>query len=84
MNNLNHCYKEYKEKNFFQLLIYQRQESGLQGELEILIDKQKFDIIGIVETWWDNLHDWNVKITDYNLFRKDKVGKGEMGGGTLH
>lgn len=30
-----------------------------QVELEVLIQDQNYDLIGITEPWWDNSHDWN-------------------------
>lgn len=28
-----------------------------QAELEVLIQDQNYDLIGITESWWDNSHD---------------------------
>ena len=39
-----------------------------QDELELLIQQNKYDIIGITETCSDETHDWNVVIGGYNLF----------------
>uniref|UniRef100_A0A8D0BMQ2 NADH dehydrogenase [ubiquinone] 1 alpha subcomplex subunit 12 n=1 Tax=Salvator merianae TaxID=96440 RepID=A0A8D0BMQ2_SALMN len=50
-----------------------------QGELEILAQENKYDIIGITETWWDNTHDWNTELEGYNLFKKNRLNK--RGGG---
>ncbi|XP_065438446.1 uncharacterized protein LOC135981058 [Chrysemys picta bellii] len=50
-----------------------------QEELEVLINKYNYDIVGITETWWDNTHDWNVGVDGYSLLRKDRQGK--KGGG---
>ena len=33
-----------------------------QEELEILIQEDKYDLIGITETWWDDSHDWDTAI----------------------
>uniref|UniRef100_A0A8C8RGD0 Maestro heat like repeat family member 6 n=1 Tax=Pelusios castaneus TaxID=367368 RepID=A0A8C8RGD0_9SAUR len=38
-----------------------------------------YDIIGITETWWDNLRDWSTAMDGYKLFRKDRQGR--RGGG---
>lgn len=37
------------------------------------------DLVGIIEILGEDLHDWNIKITHYNLFRKDEVGKCKRG-----
>lgn len=37
--------------------------------------EQDFDVIVITEMWWDNLHDWNVVIKGYTLFRRDRPGR---------
>lgn len=36
-------------------------------DLGLLIYKHKFDLVGRTEIWWEDKHDWNVKITTYNL-----------------
>ena len=50
-----------------------------QEELELLIHQNKYDIIGITETWWDETYDWNVVIGGYNLFQRNRPSK--KGGG---
>ena len=54
-----------------------------QDELELLIQQNKYDIIGITETWWDETHDWNVDIGGYKLFQRDRPSKKGGGGGAL-
>ncbi|XP_050797305.1 uncharacterized protein LOC127045326 [Gopherus flavomarginatus] len=56
-----------------------RSMGNKQEELEVLINKYNYDIVGITETWWDNTHDWNVGVDGYSLLRKDRQGK--KGGG---
>ncbi|GAB0207631.1 ubiquitin carboxyl-terminal hydrolase 4 [Grus japonensis] len=38
-----------------------------------------YDLIGIMETWWDGSYDWSVGMEGYRLFRKDRQGR--QGGG---
>ena len=46
-----------------------------QDELELLIQQNKYDIIGITETWWEETHDWNVVTGGYKLFWRDRPSK---------
>ena len=32
----------------------------------------KDELTAIMETWWDESHDWNTLIEDYRLFRRDR------------
>lgn len=41
-------------------------------ELELLMQEVKPDIIGVMETWWNSSHNWNMGIEGYVLFRKDR------------
>ena len=49
-----------------------------QEELEIVAQLEKYDLITIKETWWDETNDWNTLIDSYRLFRRD--GHGRRGG----
>lgn len=40
-----------------------------QAELELLIYEHKHNLVGIIETWGDGSHDWNVKTNIYVSFR---------------
>lgn len=46
-------------EDFRNLYINARNIWDKQAELEVLIQDQNYDLIGITESWWDNLHDWN-------------------------
>ena len=50
-----------------------------QEELETVVQLGKYDLIAIMETGWDESHDWNTLIEDYRLFRRDRQGR--RGGG---
>ncbi|XP_073409523.1 uncharacterized protein [Dendrobates tinctorius] len=50
-----------------------------QGELELLTQEKKYNVIGITETWWDDTHDWNTRLEGYNLFARNRLDK--RGGG---
>ena len=43
-----------------------------QEELETVVQLGKYDLIAIMETGWDESHDWNTLIEDYRLFRRDR------------
>lgn len=44
-----------------------------QVELEVLIQDQNYDLIGVTEPWWDNWHDLNSNM-------KGRAGKEKTGG----
>jgi len=46
-------------QDFRNLYINARNIWDKQAELEVLIQDQNYDLIGITESWWDNLRDWN-------------------------
>ena len=54
-----------------------------QEELETVEQLEKYDLIAIMETWWDESHSWNTLIEDFSegnrLFRRDRQGR--RGGG---
>jgi len=45
-----------------------------QGELDAtpLLENSDIYIVAIIETWWDDSHDWRVAINDYKLFRRNR------------
>jgi len=45
-----------------------------QEELEAIVQQEKYNIIAITETWWDELHNWNAAI-HYKLFRRSRQGR---------
>jgi len=46
-----------------------------QEELETMVQLGKYDLIAIMETWWDELHSWNTLTEYYSLFRRDRQGR---------
>lgn len=50
-----------------------------QEELEVHTQLQSYDLIGIMEMWWDSSPDWSAPKEGYRLFRKYRVGR--RGGG---
>lgn len=46
-----------------------------QGELELCMQLQGYDLVAITETSWDNSHDWNVFMDGFVLFRMDRPGR---------
>ncbi|KAJ7400469.1 hypothetical protein BTVI_105269 [Pitangus sulphuratus] len=43
--------------------------------LEVLVQSQSLDIIGISEIWWDETCDWSALLDTYRLFRRDRQGR---------
>lgn len=52
-----------------------------EGELEVLVQSQGQDILGLSEMWWVGSQVWNAETNGYRLFRRD--GQGRRGGITL-
>ena len=50
-----------------------------QEELEAIVRQASYDLVAIMETWWDHSHDWSAAMDGYKLFRKDRQGR--RGGG---
>ena len=50
-----------------------------QEELETMAQVGKYDLIAIMEIWWDESHNWNTLIENYRLFGRDRQGR--RGGG---
>ncbi|XP_050842254.1 uncharacterized protein LOC127060954 [Serinus canaria] len=52
-------------------------------DLEALVQLENSDQIAITETWWDELHNWNMAIEGYKLFRGKRTGR-RSGGVVLY
>ena len=50
-----------------------------QEELETVVQLDRYDLIAITETWWDESHNQNIGIDGYELFRRDRQRR--KGGG---
>ena len=50
-----------------------------QEELEAIVQLENYDIVAIMETWWDDSHNWSAAMDGYKLFRRDRQGR--RGGG---
>ena len=50
-----------------------------QEELEATVLLESYNVVAIIETCWDESHDWCLPIDGYRLFRRDRQGK--RGGG---
>ncbi|PKU47234.1 rna-directed dna polymerase from mobile element jockey-like [Limosa lapponica baueri] len=46
-----------------------------QEELEAIVQQENYDIVAIMETWWDDLHNCNAAMDGYKLFRRQRRGK---------
>lgn len=40
-------------------------------ELEAIVQQQGY-VFGIMETWWDDSHDWSAAMAGYKCFRRDR------------
>ena len=66
------CYEGNKADNSDEMPLYKRKQHGTkQEELEAVVLLESYDLIAIMETWWDESHDWNVALDGYRLFRRD-------------
>ena len=52
-----------------------------KDELNIMVDDIKLHIIGITESWANNITDAELGLEGYAMFRKDRMGR--RGGGVL-
>ena len=54
-------------------------------ELELIVEQEEYDLIGVVETWLTNsIDNAEVELTGYQIFRKDRVNQDKArGGGVL-
>ncbi|KAK4812337.1 hypothetical protein QYF61_017114 [Mycteria americana] len=50
-----------------------------QEELEAIVHQENYDMVAIMETWWDDSHNWSAAMDGYKLFRRDT--QGTRGGG---
>ncbi|KAM9591497.1 uncharacterized protein ACIBXB_006298 [Morphnus guianensis] len=50
-----------------------------QQELEAIVQQDRYDLVAITETWWDDSHEWSAAMDGYKLFRRDRQGR--RGGG---
>ncbi|PKU32319.1 adaptin ear-binding coat-associated protein 1 [Limosa lapponica baueri] len=46
-----------------------------QEELEAIVQQESYDVVAIMETWWDDSHDWSAAMDGYKLFRRDRQGR---------
>jgi len=46
-----------------------------QGELEICVQSEGYDLTAIIETRWDSSHDFNAVMEIYILFQKGSMVK---------
>ncbi|KAK4817214.1 hypothetical protein QYF61_003738 [Mycteria americana] len=56
-----------------------RSMGNKQEELEAIVHQENYDMVAIMETWWDDSHNWNAAMDGYKLFRRDR--RGRRGGG---
>ncbi|KAJ7411268.1 adaptin ear-binding coat-associated protein 1 [Pitangus sulphuratus] len=56
-----------------------RSMGNKQEELEAIVQQESYDVVAIIEKWWDDSHDWSAAMDGYKLFRRDRQGR--RGGG---
>ncbi|KAJ7398094.1 mitochondrial fission process protein 1 [Pitangus sulphuratus] len=56
-----------------------RSMGNKQEELEAIMQQESYDVVAIMETWWDDWHNWSAAVDGYILFRRDRQGR--RGGG---
>ena len=39
-----------------------------QEELEAIVREANYDLVAIMETWWDCYHSWSVAVDGYKIF----------------
>ncbi|PKU30947.1 mitochondrial fission process protein 1 [Limosa lapponica baueri] len=44
-----------------------------QDELKAIVQQDSYDVVAIMETWWDDCHDWNAAMNGYKLARKERL-----------
>lgn len=47
------------------------------------VSSQRYNTLGLSETWWNECQDWRSEIEDHELFRKDRQSR-QDGGVTLY
>ncbi|RMC21416.1 hypothetical protein DUI87_02282 [Hirundo rustica rustica] len=40
-----------------------------------MVQQQSYDVVAIMETWWDDSHGWSTALNSYKLFRRDRQGR---------
>ncbi|KAK4822039.1 hypothetical protein QYF61_006952 [Mycteria americana] len=49
-----------------------RSMGNKQEELEAIVHQENYDTVAIMETWWDDSHNWSVAMDGYKLFRRGR------------
>jgi len=50
-----------------------------QEELEATVQLENCDTVAVMDTWWDDPHDWSASIRGYEPFRSDRQGRRHSG-----
>ena len=53
----------------------ERSMGNKQEELEAIVQQDSYDLVAIMETWWDDSRDWSAAVDGYKLFRRDRQGR---------
>jgi len=46
-----------------------------EEELEAIVRSESYDIVTIMETWWNDSHSWSVVIDGYQHLKRDRQGR---------
>jgi len=52
-----------------------RRMGNKQEQLETIVWQAIYDLVAIMETWWDRSHDWSAAVDGYKIFSKDRQGR---------
>ncbi|PKU47447.1 rna-directed dna polymerase from mobile element jockey-like [Limosa lapponica baueri] len=47
--------------------------SNKQEELEAIVQQENYDVVAVMETWWDDSHNWSAPVDGYKLFRRNRL-----------
>ena len=66
-----------RSHNVQYLYMNSRSMGNNREELVILVEEGKYDLIEIIEIWWDDSHDWNMTVEGFNYSkRKEGIERG--------
>jgi len=50
-----------------------------QEELEAIVQLENYDVAAVMETWWDDSHNWSVAVDIWKLFGRYREGRRQWG-----
>ncbi|KAJ7406397.1 hypothetical protein BTVI_65645 [Pitangus sulphuratus] len=46
--------------------------NSLISTTALIVQQESYGVVTIMETWWDDSHDWSAAMDGYKLFRRDR------------